>query len=239
MKIRIQPLALGLTMAALAGAAFAQTADTPPAPGASPGQPPAWRHGGEGQGPDDGHGWRGHDGERDMDGGRDEYGGHRWHHHHWHHHHWHHGWGRGGGWVGHGPGLMGSFRELGLSDAQREQIRTILKAEREQMKGKPPGTDGAMAALANPGDPGYAAAVQAAKTRAAERVQHMSDMQLKLYAVLTPQQKTQFTKILADKKARWDHWAAKRKDHGPPGGGPAWRKGGPPQGANPPPPPAQ
>jgi Spy/CpxP family protein refolding chaperone len=67
----------------------------------------------------------------------------------------------------------------------------------------------------------------------------MSDMQLKLYAVLTPQQKTQFTKILAEKKARWDRWAAERKDHGPPGGGPAWRKGAPPQGANPPPPPAQ
>jgi len=131
---------------------------------------------------------------------------------------------------------MGSFRELGLSDAQREQIRTILSAEREQMNGKPPGAKGAMAALANPGDPGYAAAVQAAKTQAAERVQHMSDLQLKLYNVLTPQQKAQFAKNLADKKARWDQWAAGRKDQGPPGGGPAWRKGNGPQGGNPPPP---
>jgi Spy/CpxP family protein refolding chaperone len=212
MKIRIQPLAVGLTMAVLASAAFAQTADTPPAPGPSPGQPPPMRHGGE-------------------------YDSHRWRHHQ---RHWHHGWReRGGGWDGPGAGLMGSFRELGLSDAQREQIRTIWSAERDAMQGQLRSARESMAALANPGDPGYAAAVQAAKTRAAERVQHMSDVQLKLYNVLTPQQKTQFTKILADKKARWDKWSAERGDHGPPGGGPGWRKGNGPEGrGNPPPPPA-
>jgi Spy/CpxP family protein refolding chaperone len=194
-------------MAALTNAAFAQTGGMPPEPGAAP----------------EDHGW------------------HHGPHHHGHHRH--HGWGHRGGWGGGdwghggGPGLMGSFRELGLSDAQREQIHTILSA---QMKDKPPGERDEMAALANPGDPGYAAAVQAAKTRAAERIQHMSDLQLELYNVLTPQQKTQFASMLAEKKARWDRWAAEHKDHGPPGGGPGWHQGnGPPGGNPPPPPPAQ
>jgi Spy/CpxP family protein refolding chaperone len=156
MKIKIQPLALGLLMAALTGTAFAQNADTPPGPGE------------------------------------------------------HHG------WHGHGPGLMGSFRELGLSDAQREQIHTILSAERAQMKANAPSARAAMFALENPGDPGFAAAVDAAKTRAAERIQHRSDLEVQLYNVLTPEQKTQFAEILAAKQARWQQRAAERGNPPPP-----------------------
>jgi Spy/CpxP family protein refolding chaperone len=175
MKIKIQPLALGLIMTALTSAAFAQTSDTQPPPGTAAGQPPAWRHGGDGEGPGDHHGWRGH-----------------------------------------GPGLMGSFRELGLSDAQREQIHTILSAERAQMKANAPSVRATMVTLENPGDPGFAAAVQAAKTQAAERIQHRSDLEVQLYNVLTPEQKTQFAQILATKQARWQQRAAERGNPPPP-----------------------
>jgi Spy/CpxP family protein refolding chaperone len=59
-----------------------------------------------------------------------------------------------------------------------------------------------MMALANPGDPNYAAAVQAAKKRAADRIQRDSDLKLQLYNVLTPDQKTQWSKLVANWKAR-------------------------------------
>jgi Spy/CpxP family protein refolding chaperone len=111
---------------------------------------------------------------------------------------------------------MGSFRELGLSDAQRAQIHTILSTDRAAMKAQGPGARPAITALENPGDPGFAAAVEAAKTLAAERIQHRSDLQVKLYNVLTPEQKTQYAQILADKQARWQQRAAERGSPPPP-----------------------
>ena len=60
-----------------------------------------------------------------------------------------------------------------MTQAQREQIHALMNSERAQWKrpeGAGPGKN-PMAALENPGDPGYAAAVQAAKQRASERIQ--------------------------------------------------------------------
>lgn len=138
------------------------------------------------------------------DGDQDEHG--RWHRHHHRHH------------PG-GPGLLGNLRELDLTEAQRETIHTIMEGARDQWQ-KPGGTgpgENPMAALENPGDPGYAAAVQAAKQRAAERIQTMSDLQLKVYDVLTAQQKDAYSKLLADQKARWEAWQQDRQGHGPGG----------------------
>jgi Spy/CpxP family protein refolding chaperone len=138
------------------------------------------------------------------DGDQDEHG--RWHRHHHRHH------------PG-GPGLLGNLRELDLTQAQRETIHTIMEGARDQWhrpEGAGPG-ENPMAALENPGDPGYPAAVQAAKQRAAERIQTMSDLQLKVYDVLTAQQKSAYSKLLADKKARWETWQQDRQGHGPGG----------------------
>jgi Spy/CpxP family protein refolding chaperone len=41
----------------------------------------------------------------------------------------------------------------------------------------------------------------------------MSDLQLKIYNLLTPQQKTVFAKLSADKQARWDKWREGRDGH--------------------------
>jgi len=59
-----------------------------------------------------------------------------------------------------------------------------------------------MAVLMNPGDPNYAAAVQAAKKRAADRIQRVSDLKLQLYNVLTPDQKSQLSRSIANWKAK-------------------------------------
>ncbi len=97
-------------------------------------------------------------------------------------------------------------RELHLTDAQQQQIHTILSTARQdamkQMHDR--GRAGAeqRLALMNPGDPGYAAAVQAAKQRATERIQRMSDLRQQIYNVLTPEQKSEVQKRIAARKAR-------------------------------------
>jgi Spy/CpxP family protein refolding chaperone len=153
---------------------------------------------------------------------------HRHHHHHCHHHHHHHGhdgWrgDRGGDRGGeHGrDGMMGGGMEggrgfmlargLNLSDAQKQQIHTILENARQnamkEMKDGKPGDAKAggmpdRLALMNPGDPNYAAAVQSAKKRAADRIQHMSDLKQQLYNVLTAEQKSEVQKRIASWKTR-------------------------------------
>lgn len=193
MRMNIRGLMLGVALAGLAGGVLAQ------APTTSPSEPPN-------------HPWGGHGG-----GGEDgEHGDHQhWHPHRWGHGHWGHGhWGHGR------PGLLGNLRELDLTQAQREQIHTIMQSGRDQWKKPQDASPGKnpMAALENPGDPGYAAAVQAAKLRAGERIQAMSDLQTKIYNVLTPQQKTELSRRLAQKAARWEQWQQSHEGHGPEGG---------------------
>ena len=169
----------------------------------------AWAQGGPDAGPHgDGNGGWGH--------GEYHHRHHRHHHHHHHHHHHGHG-----GMEG-GRGFM-LARGLNLTDAQKQQIHTILgnarqNAMKEMKDGKPgDGKAGAMSdrlALMNPGDPNYAAAVQNAKKRAADRVQHMSDLKQQLYNVLTAEQKSEVQKRIASWKTRM----AQREDgaKGPP-----------------------
>jgi Spy/CpxP family protein refolding chaperone len=89
---------------------------------------------------------------------------------------------------------------------------------KEMKDGKPgdgkAGGTGDRLALMNPGDPNYAAAVQSAKKRAADRIQHMSDLKQQLYNVLTAEQKSEVQKRIAAWKTRM----AQREDgsKGPP-----------------------
>ncbi len=134
--------------------------------------------------------------------------------------------------------LLRAFRQLNLSDAQRTRVRTILmtartsaRQQRESQAGGAANAGAAggaagnraaraaanrqeLAALRNPGDPNYARAVQAAKDRAAARIQRATQTQLALYNVLTPAQKTQLTQIFAQRRARLQQRAG-RQD-GPP-----------------------
>ena len=172
----------------------------------------AWAQGGPDAGP-------GGDGNGDW--GHGEYH----HRHHHHHHHHHHGWGHGRGdghddWRGDrggehdgrerggmegGRGFM-LARGLNLTDAQKQQIHTILGTARQnamkEMQDHKPGGAPDRLALMNPGDPNYAAAVQSAKKRAADRIQHMSDLKQQLYNVLTAEQKSEVQKRIAAWKTR-------------------------------------
>jgi Spy/CpxP family protein refolding chaperone len=122
------------------------------------------------------------------------------------------------GGMGMGMGLLHSFHELNLSAAQKQQLHDILSKTREQFRSAKPSGPPDMMALANPGDPNYAAAVQAAKKRAADRIQKASELKLQLYNVLTPDQKTQLSKQMATWKARMAERMAQHGDgvKGPP-----------------------
>jgi Spy/CpxP family protein refolding chaperone len=160
----------------------------------------------------DGHGYRNQE--------LDEHDGHQ--HHHCHHGWKHHGpqaWGHGErgeqGPLWGGLALLRDFHKLDLSEAQHAQLHGILVTAHEQlikqhehMGVQRPADTAALEALANPGDPNYANALQTAKKLATERIQQRSDFELKLYNVLTPAQKTQLTKLIAERQAERAEWAA-------------------------------
>ena len=102
-----------------------------------------------------------------------------------------------------GPMILRSFRALDLTAAQQQQVHTVLSNAHSQFAAKAPtGAPPDMLALSNPGDPGYASAVQAAKKRATDRIQQQSDLNQQLYNVLTADQKAQLAKMVASWKAR-------------------------------------
>lgn len=103
--------------------------------------------------------------------------------------------------MGHGGGMM--FRGLNLTPEQHQKIRIIVMSARlDAMKQAGSHKPGDMTALMNPGDPNYKAAVEAAKKRATDRIQRMSDLKQQIYNVLTPEQKTELGKRIADWKTR-------------------------------------
>jgi len=227
MSNRLHKLILALAASGLTAAAWAQSAPDSGGPAAAGSPATGWHEGEHGEyaarkwGEDGGD----HEGHQ-----RWQHRHHHHHHHHHcrHHHGWHEGhegwheghegWHEGhegwhgpdgmrdGGMMGEGPGrapgLMHLLHALNLSDAQRQQVRTILTNAHEQSRQPPPGGASDFAALINPGDPNHAAAVQAAKKRAGDRVQRMSDLQTQLYNVLTSEQKSQLTRMVAEWKSR-------------------------------------
>ena len=110
-----------------------------------------------------------------------------------------------------GMALLRSFRALNLTAAQQQQVHDILARSQQarqsaiQAMRANRGSDSAV--LANPGDPHYAAAVQAAKQRAADQIQAASDLHQQLYGVLSAEQKAQLSKQIADRKARLAQWS--------------------------------
>jgi Spy/CpxP family protein refolding chaperone len=97
---------------------------------------------------------------------------------------------------------MPVLSKLNLTDDQKAQIHTLLGNARTQARSENQGQEVNRAALGNPADPQHDAAVQAAKVRAADRVQRMSDLQQQIFAVLTPEQKAQVPQLLADMQQR-------------------------------------
>ncbi len=112
--------------------------------------------------------------------------------------HWHHRGGMMGGFMLH------ALRQLNLTDAQKQSVHTILANARSQAQAeRQSGGNANFAALANPGDPNHAAAVEAMQTRMSARIQAQEAVTQQIYGVLTADQKTQLTSLIAARQAKW------------------------------------
>jgi Spy/CpxP family protein refolding chaperone len=112
---------------------------------------------------------------------------------HWHHH-------RGG----RGGFMMHALHQLNLTDAQKQSVHTIMAAAHSQAQAQRQSAGNMnFAALANPGDPNHAAALQEMQTRTAARIQAQDAVQQQIYGVLTAEQKTQLASIIAAKQAKF------------------------------------
>ena len=119
-------------------------------------------------------------------------------------HGWHHRdhWGQRGRFHRRGLLLGGALRRLNLTPDQRSQVRQILSSARSQDASLRQSVAQNFAALHNPGDPNYAAALQAAQTRAGSLVAQRSQIEKQIYGVLTPAQKSQLPQVLASIQTR-------------------------------------
>ena len=113
--------------------------------------------------------------------------------------------------------LLGAFRRLDLTADQRQKVRMILMDARQQAAPRRAegGAPQDFTALINPGDPNHAHAVQAAKDRAAQRIERASRTEQNLYNVLTADQKTRLTQMFAQMRTRMQQREAARNAREP------------------------
>ena len=126
-----------------------------------------------------------------------------------------------GDWHRHGPrmgdfgaqgGMMKVLRQLNLTDSQKQQVHTIFSRMHQQMETDRQSELAELPAFGNPGDPQYAAAVQAAQRRASARIQRWSQAQQQVYGILTREQQQQLPQLLSAMQQRMAAHAA----HGAP-----------------------
>jgi Spy/CpxP family protein refolding chaperone len=121
--------------------------------------------------------------------------------------------------------MLRATRQLNLTADQQTAIKGILSTARAQHRAAAATAGGAssgvassgvdIVALGNPGDPNYAAALQNAKTAAANRLQKEVDLQGQIYNVLTADQKAKLPQVLADMKSKAEQRrAAWTQQHG-------------------------
>ena len=99
--------------------------------------------------------------------------------------------------------MMHTLHQLNLTDAQKQSVHSILASARAQFKAQRQSAGASnFAALANPGDPNHAAALQDLQSRVAARIQARDQVQQQIYGVLTPDQKNQLASIVAARQAK-------------------------------------
>lgn len=117
----------------------------------------------------------------------------------------------------HGWGLARGYSKLGLSADQQAAVKSILEAARPGLKSlhQQMRENSLKLRQTTPDDPNFASIAnevsQTHGTLSTQLVAQMSDVRSKLYAVLTPAQKTQ----LAALEAKWQANGAKHWGHGP------------------------
>jgi hypothetical protein len=114
--------------------------------------------------------------------------------------------------------LLRATRQLNLTPDQQTSIKGIMASVRPAHQPGAQPQQPAMTVLGNPGDPGFASAVQGAQAAAAGRIQKESALAWQIYAVLNSTQRQQLPTVLASiqakEQARRATWAAKRASSG-------------------------
>jgi Spy/CpxP family protein refolding chaperone len=125
--------------------------------------------------------------------------------------------GRGHGPGGDGPGHL--YAKLGLSADQQASIKSIMTAAKPQMKSLHDQMRANHLKLmqTKPDDPNYgnvvAEVAQSNATLASQRTTQASELRTRMYAVLTPAQKTQLTALEAQWAAQPHHGPGRRGPH--------------------------
>ncbi len=102
------------------------------------------------------------------------------------------------------PFLM-AVSQLGLTDAQRQDIRTIMEQSHAQVKAEFANHRNEFSGMLNPGDPNYANAVKAAENAAVARIEQRSKDDMQIYNLLTPEQQAKLSQVLATMKEQMHH----------------------------------
>ena len=115
--------------------------------------------------------------------------------------------GRGGPTAGAAMGgaegaLLQVMHQLDLSEAQQQQIHTLVQTARGQWQAAEESGLTDLPALGNPADPNHLAALQSAKARAAQRIQDWSDLEQQIYGVLSTDQRARLPQLLTDLQSR-------------------------------------
>jgi hypothetical protein len=109
--------------------------------------------------------------------------------------------------------LLRATRQLNLTPDQQTSIKGIMASTRHTHQAGTQVQQPGMTVLGNPGDPGFAAAVQSAQAAAAGRIQMESALAGQIYAVLSSAQRQELPGVLASiqakEQARRASWAAK------------------------------
>ncbi len=147
------------------------------------------------------HAWgHGEDGDRHEGAGRDG---------------WHHDGAAGGGWHHRHGGAAAMFHELGLTDAQRASMKSILEAAKPAMQELREKLQGNFRLLrqTSPDDKNYAAVVsrisQENGALTSKLISQRAAIYAKCYAVLAPVQKTH----LAELQAKRANWMEEHQEH--------------------------
>src|SRR5699024_7163633 len=128
------------------------------------------------------------------------------HHHRMHHRRMHH--------RGHG---MAALHKLDLTDTQRTNIHQLMRDSHQTSRTSRKAMWQKRMALRNatPGTPAYRNAATALANAVAEaakaRVMRRADLQVKIYAELTPEQRTKLADMQASRMDRMKKWRAEHK----------------------------
>lgn len=114
------------------------------------------------------------------------------------------------------PSLARLVQKLDLTDEQRQSVRALIDASKAQRQSLFEQQRANARASLNtlPDDPSYLAMIEQRKQLAAEAIQQRSDLNVQIYALLTPEQKTKVPALIEEMKSKAKEGRGFRKRRG-------------------------